>query len=175
MLYILSMESRTSSEAAWAAIEALRRLHHVVDIVMDRALEEMGISFSQLQVLESLRTGKARHASAIARALRVQRQSLRGPIRSLELSDLIERFDADGGVRVIAITPRGRRRHELAMGAIRMPLDYLRDAITDDDARQLIQLLEKLQRAYEARPRTIWWRPRDDLREALRPRGWNDF
>jgi DNA-binding MarR family transcriptional regulator len=93
---------------------AVRRVYHLLMFRLDSAVSGAFISFAQYEVLALLERDPNIHAAAIARSLRVTRQTTHGLVRQLLRAHLVELLPVDGGVRGIELTREGRDRLEFA-------------------------------------------------------------
>ncbi|MEO8425314.1 MAG: MarR family transcriptional regulator, partial [Actinomycetota bacterium] len=144
-----------NAPSAWEVIDASRRLHRRMESRLDGALEELGISYAQFEILELLTRDRNAHAAALARRLQVSRQITSRLLAKLDRGGLVELLPPDGGVRVPIVTRTGRRRIQLAADA----MSPIRRQVRTLSAERLVQFVgtvEDLDAALRP-PRRQWW------------------
>jgi DNA-binding MarR family transcriptional regulator len=145
--------------ATWDVVLSLRRLHFMLDLVMDRALEPHGTTFTQYLVMESLEALPNQHTAELARAFRVRPQSMRHVVTRLMRAGLVEPLNPDPAGRGLMLTSSGwvtlRRCREIADRKLR----HLRMALRDPEVNVLGNHLARLQRSLEFQPGAWWWQP----------------
>ncbi len=131
-------------------ITAVRRVNKRLRACFDRDLEELGLSYAQVEVLILLRYDGNLHAAALARELRISRQAAQRLVENLMAGGLVRRLPRDGGVIGLQITDLGRRRLELVQIALSDTYRRLRRVPQEVRAR-LVEDLGAVERAL-ARP-----------------------
>jgi DNA-binding IclR family transcriptional regulator len=107
----------------WLAITLQPRL--------DASLEELGMTYAQLELLERIEHDPDAHPSELVRTLGCSRQAVSALLAKLIRSDLVELGALGLGVRVPAITDLSHRpRH--ASTALRRTLRQIGSAPTED-------------------------------------------
>ena len=139
-----------------ALLETARRLERRLSDAVDGALEDLALTSSLYLVLEALDAEPRIHASQVARALRITRQSTHALIIRLRYADMVELLPLDLGVRGLILTEVGTRRLVAARDAIAHVLSPID---TELDADELVRMLDLMTGAADAlRPRPPpWW------------------
>jgi DNA-binding MarR family transcriptional regulator len=106
------------SATAEEVIRASRRLARTLGTRLDRAVEDLGVTYAQLELLELIERDHNAHAAELARSLDVTRQGVASLLSRLVLADLVDRYALDHGVQVPMLTEQGRRRIVLASDAV---------------------------------------------------------
>ena len=137
-------------------VAAERRLHRVLRNRLNAAVEGLGLSYAQVEVMLLLDERPNMHASLIARELDATRQGIHRLVRQLELGGLVDVLPPDVGAKPITLTRRGRRRLANALDAIDARAVAGLRQMSEDDRRRALETLEECERALRpARPR--WW------------------
>jgi DNA-binding MarR family transcriptional regulator len=124
---------------------------------MDAAVRDLGITYAQYLVLCELERGPNLHAAGIAKRLGITRQSASGIVAHLERATLVDRRSPDGGVRVISLTRRGRRRLVLARGATEEVLTRAGSLFTYDERATVLRAIRHVERDLWHRRIPQWW------------------
>jgi DNA-binding MarR family transcriptional regulator len=108
-----------------------------------RELDLRPAAFGTLRMLDRPRT-----MSEVAEALQCDNSNVTGIVDSLEEKGLVRRRPAEGDrrVKLIELTPEGRRVHGRLARAFAKPPEWV-EALSEEDRRQLRDIL---QRAHEA-------------------------
>jgi DNA-binding MarR family transcriptional regulator len=133
----------------------VRRVYHLLMFRLDSAVSGAFISFAQYEVLPLLERDPNIHAAAIARSLRVTRQTTHGLVRQLLRAPLVELLPVDGGVRGIELTREGEDRLEFAQGGADIGVADL-DALPPEDRIQVDEALRLLEG--QLRSKAGWYR-----------------
>jgi DNA-binding MarR family transcriptional regulator len=88
-------------------IAAARRFHRRLRARLNEALEDVGISYAQYEVLEALGSDPNHHAGSIAGHLGTSRQAVSLLLRRLFDADLVDPLVFDRGVRGLRLTDLG--------------------------------------------------------------------
>jgi DNA-binding MarR family transcriptional regulator len=146
---------RGHTPTAWEVIDASRRLHRRLERRLDAALEELGISYAQFELLELLTRDRNAHAAALARRLEVSRQIASRLLAKLDRAGLVELLPPDGGVRVPIVTRSGRRRIQLAADAL-APIRRQVLTVPSERLAQFVGVADDLDHGLVP-PRRPWW------------------
>lgn len=127
------------------ACEALRRTSRAVTSRYQVSLRTVGITAGQLPILVAAQLMGPVPLSPLASQLGMDRTTLTRNLSGLQAADLvsIER-DADRRVRLVAITPAGRRALRRATRAWREAQSHVVSAFGRDRMRSLLGELEAL-------------------------------
>jgi DNA-binding MarR family transcriptional regulator len=137
-------------------VAAERRLHRVLRNRLNAAVEGLGLSYAQVEILLLLDERPNMHASLIARELDSSRQAIHQLVRQLELGGLVDVLPADVGARPIALTVRGRRRLKMAWDAIESTAHAGFAGMSGEARRTVLESLTVCERAL-APTRQRWW------------------
>ena len=136
-------------------IDAERRVHRILRGKFSEALNELAVSFAQLEVMELLHDEEKLHPGAIGRLLLITRQSADHLVRQLERRDLVDVWENEGGTLGVRLTDYGRRRTQLCYSALEPT--FARLAAIDGETR--LRLYADLRACEDAlRPRFVPWR-----------------
>ena len=139
-----------------ALLETARLLERRLSDAVDGALEDLALTSSLYLVLESLHAEPRIHASQVARALRITRQSTHALIIKLRYADMVELLPLDLGVRGLILTDVGQRRLIAARDAIEHVLSPIDAELEADDLARMLELMDGA--AHALRPRPLpWW------------------
>jgi MarR family transcriptional regulator, transcriptional regulator for hemolysin len=125
----------------------LARTAHTVSQAFERAMAEAGGSASAWQVLLLVRSAKWGTQARIAEAMGITGATLTHHLNSLEAQGLVRRWRdaANRRVQRVELTDAGVERFErLREVAVRHD-ERLRSHLTDEEAEDLAELLDKLQ------------------------------
>jgi DNA-binding MarR family transcriptional regulator len=139
-----------------ALLETARRLERRLSDAVDGALEDLALTSSLYLVLEALDAEPRIHASQVARALRITRQSTHALIVRLRYADMVKLLPLDLGVRGLMLTDVGQRRLIAARDAIEHVLSPIEAELEVDDLVRLLELMNGVAHALRPRPRP-WW------------------
>lgn len=104
---------------AWDLVMRFHQVHHTLHLSLDRALENEGVSFAQVQVMAQLGDRPNLHAGAIARLLGIRRQSAHALLAKLSAKGLVELMPRREGVRCAYLTDIGKTVAWRCMDALR--------------------------------------------------------
>jgi DNA-binding MarR family transcriptional regulator len=135
----------------------MRRVLLTVEAWMDAAVRDLGITYAQYLVLSELECGPNLHTAGIAKRLGITRQSASGIVAHLERATLVDRRSRDGGVRVITLTSRGRRRLVLARGATGEVCARAATLFTYDERVTVLRAIRHIERDLWHRRIPQWW------------------
>jgi DNA-binding MarR family transcriptional regulator len=139
-----------------ALLETARRLERRLSAAVDGALEDLALTSSLYLVLEALDAEPRIHASQVARALRITRQSTHALITKLRYADLVDLLPLDLGVRGLILTDVGARRLIAARDAIEHELSPIDAELEADDLVRMLDLMNGAAHALRPRP-PPWW------------------
>lgn len=140
-------ESDSREALARGAIERLVRLMRAHHRLIENRIDGLGIHHSQHRMLMKL-SGMGLTASQkdVAAALDVSPACVARTLKGLSAAGLIERrVGADGRCREIAILPRGQAAIDDARKTFREIDAEMFEGLSDDEIRQLTQILGRLQ------------------------------
>jgi len=140
---------------AFELVTALRRFHRLLQARLDGALNGLGLSYAQYEVLRLLREEPNLHAGAIGRRLGITRQAAHSLLRQLQQADLVELLPRDGGIRGAYLTGRSDRRIRRCVDAVAHATAPLAD-LDRGTAQSLLDALDVCERAL-TRPPPPWW------------------
>jgi DNA-binding MarR family transcriptional regulator len=148
--------SPTPSADTIALLETARRLERRLSDAVDGALEDLALTSSLYLVLEALDAEPRIHASQVARALRITRQSTHALLTRLRYADMVKLLPLDLGVRGLILTDVGERRLIAAREAIEHVLSPIETELEADDLLRLLKLMNDAAHTLRPRPRP-WW------------------
>ena len=127
----------------------LARTAHTVSQAFERAMAEAGGSASAWQVLLLVRSGEWGTQSRIAEAMGVTGATLTHHLNGLETQGLVRRWrDAENRrVQRVALTDAGAELFERLRAVAVRHDERLRSHLSEAEAEQLAELLDKLQAA----------------------------
>jgi MarR family transcriptional regulator for hemolysin len=125
----------------------LARTAHTVSQAFERAMAEAGGSASAWQVLLLVRSGEWGTQARIAEAMGVTGATLTHHLNGLEAQGLVRRWrDAENRrVQRVALTDAGAELFERLRAVAVRHDERLRSHLTETEAEQLAELLDKLQ------------------------------
>jgi MarR family transcriptional regulator for hemolysin len=125
----------------------LARTARVVSQAFERAMADAGGSASAWQVLLLIRTQQWGNQSEMAEAMGITGATLTHHLNSLETQGLVRRWREASNRRVqrVELTPEGDALFERLRGVALAHDQRLRSHLSDDEAAQLAELLDKLQ------------------------------
>jgi DNA-binding MarR family transcriptional regulator len=136
---------------------ALRRTQHRIEVSIDHALVDLGMTYAQYRALTLLAsTPFAIDISELARRLRVARQSAHASIEKLCLQDLVE-VERDGYRATVHVTDHGRRRLARCRQAASGLEAQLERAFTPERRAGLVALVGEIDDALMPPPSPLWW------------------
>jgi DNA-binding MarR family transcriptional regulator len=112
---------------------------------MEGVLRPLGMSITHYACLELLAQRPGLSNSELARGAFVSRQSMNVLLQALEREGFVSRAPeaAVGRVLPTELTTRGRRQLETASAAVRAVEDTMRSGLTDDEQKQLQDMLRR--------------------------------
>ena len=137
-------------------VTASRRFARRLQTRLDEALEELGVSYAQYEIMEHLAERPNLHAGELGRRLRITRQTAHGLIKQLARADLIDLLPPDGGARPARLTPTGRRRLEHCRRAV-APIHADLEQVEPDRRLTFLDSLSALDARLAPPPRRPWW------------------
>jgi DNA-binding MarR family transcriptional regulator len=136
---------------------ALRRTQHRIEVSIDHALSDLGMSYAQYRALTVLATAPfAIDISELARRLRVARQSAHASVEKLRLQDLVE-VERDGYRATVHVTEHGHRRLARARQAASGLESQLERAFTPERRSSLVAMVGEIDDALRPPPSPLWW------------------
>jgi len=137
-------------------ITAVRRSARRLQTQLDEAVEGLGLSYAQYEVMEHLAVRPNLHAGELARRLRITRQTAHGLVQQLARADLVDVLPPDFGARPMRLTSLGRRRLHHCRHAIASIEALLEEAEPNDRGTFLVLLAGLDARVAPTRTRP-WW------------------
>lgn len=136
---------------------ALRRTQHRIEVSIDHALVDLGMTYAQYRALTLLATAPfAIDISELARRLRVARQSAHASVEKLRLLDLVE-IDHDGYRATVHVTELGHERLTRCRQAASALESQLERAFTSERRSSLVALIGEIDDALRPPPSPLWW------------------
>jgi len=136
---------------------ALRRTQHRIEVSIDHALADFGMTYAQSRALGVLATAAfAIDISELARRLRVTRQAARNSVEHLRLQDLVE-VEHDGYRATVYVTEHGRTRVTRCREAASALESQLEQAFTPQRRAALVELIGEIDDALRPPPSPLWW------------------
>jgi MarR family transcriptional regulator for hemolysin len=125
----------------------LARTSRVVSQAFERAMAEAGGSASTWQVLVLVRSGQWGTQSQLAQAMGITAATMTHHLNALEKQGLVRRWREDGNRRVqrVELTPEGVELFDRLRHVAQAHDDRLRAELSEAEANQLAELLEKLE------------------------------
>lgn len=123
---------------------------------MDEALEGLGLSYAQYEVMEHLAERPNLHAGELGRRLRITRQTAHGLLKQLARADLIDLLPPDGGARPARLTTAGRRRLEHGRHAV-LAIHTELEQVSAETRLVFLDAIAALDARMAPAPKTTWW------------------
>jgi DNA-binding MarR family transcriptional regulator len=140
----------------WQLLIAVHTLQHRIHVFMDESLEELGISFAQLRILELLDVRHDLSLSELARHLRVTRQAVRLTTGKLAAAGLVD-IQREPHASYVMMTDVGRRRLRRFRGATHPLPEALEAAFTPGQRAGLIKTLRTAENSLDSPKEPLWW------------------
>ncbi|WP_397398931.1 MarR family winged helix-turn-helix transcriptional regulator [Phenylobacterium sp.] len=147
------MSDRRNDPTAFVFINEVSIIEHLSRTAAERVLPE-GLSLAGFTVLNHMiRLGHERRAPAqIAGAVQVTKGAMTGTLKRLEAEGWISvtADPDDGRGKVVMLTPEGRAIRETALSVLALQLELVLRAVSEDELRQAIPVLQKVRAALDA-------------------------
>ena len=147
------MSDHRNDPAAFVFINEASIIEHLSRTAAERVLPE-GLSLAGFTVLNHMiRLGHERRAPAkIASAVQVTKGAMTGTLKRLEAEGWISvtADPDDGRGKVVMLTPEGRAIRETALSVLAQQLELVLRAVSEDELRQAIPVLQKVRAALDA-------------------------
>ena len=147
------MSDHRNDPAAFVFINEASIIEHLSRAAAERVLPE-GLSLAGFTVLNHMiRLGHERRAPAkIASAVQVTKGAMTGTLKRLEAEGWISvtADPDDGRGKVVMLTPEGRAIRETALSVLAQQLELVLRAVSEDELRQAIPVLQKVRAALDA-------------------------
>ena len=147
------MSDHRNDPAAFVFINEASIIEHLSRTAAERVLPE-GLSLAGFTVLNHMiRLGHERRAPAqIAGAVQVTKGAMTGTLKRLEAEGWISvtADPDDGRGKVVMLTPEGRAIRETALSVLAQQLELVLRAVSEDELRQAIPVLQKVRAALDA-------------------------
>jgi DNA-binding MarR family transcriptional regulator len=147
------VSDRRNDPTAFVFINEVSIIEHLSRTAAERVLPE-GLSLAGFTVLNHMiRLGHERRAPAqIAGAVQVTKGAMTGTLKRLEAEGWISvtADPDDGRGKVVMLTPEGRAIRETALSVLALQLELVLRAVSEDELRQAIPVLQKVRAALDA-------------------------
>ena len=147
------MSDRRNDPTAFVFINEVSIIEHLSRTAAERVLPE-GLSLAGFTVLNHMiRLGHERRAPAkIAGAVQVTKGAMTGTLKRLEAEGWISvtADPDDGRGKVVMLTPEGRAIRETALSVLALQLEPVLRAVSEDELRLAIPVLQKVRAALDA-------------------------
>jgi DNA-binding MarR family transcriptional regulator len=147
------VSDRRTDPTAFVFINEASIIEHLSRTAAERVLPE-GLSLAGFTVLNHMiRLGHERRAPAkIASAVQVTKGAMTGTLKRLEAEGWISvtADPDDGRGKVVMLTPEGRAIRETALSVLAQQLELVLRAVSEDELRQAIPVLQKVRAALDA-------------------------
>jgi len=147
------VSDRRTDPTAFVFINEASIIEHLSRTAAERVLPE-GLSLAGFTVLNHMiRLGHERRAPAkIASAVQVTKGAMTGTLKRLEAEGWISvtADPDDGRGKVVMLTPEGRAIRETALSVLALQLELVLRAVSEDELRQAIPVLQKVRAALDA-------------------------
>jgi DNA-binding MarR family transcriptional regulator len=144
----------TWGPTGWDLVTRFRQVHHALQLSLDRALENEGLSFAQVEVMAELGDRPNLHAGAIARRLGIRRQSAHALLTKLHAMGLVAVMPRKEGVRCAYLTDIGKTVAWRCMDTLQPGVGGL-SRLTAAERRRILRTLDDVEAAL--RPPRHWW------------------
>jgi len=131
-------------------------VHHTLQLSLDHALENEGLSFAQVEVMAELGDRPNLHAGAVARRLGIRRQSAHALLTKLHAMGLVELLPRNEGVRCAYLTDIGKTVAWRCMDALQSGIGGL-GRLTAAERRGILQTLDDVEAALRPPRRHRWF------------------
>ncbi len=136
---------------------ALRRTQHRIEVSIDHARSEFGMTYAQYRALTLLATARfAINTSELARRLRVTRQAAHASVEKLRSQDLVE-VEHDGYRATVYVTEHGRARLARCREAASGLEAQLEQAFAPQRRAAVVDLIGEIDDALRPPPSPLWW------------------
>lgn len=124
----------------------LWKAYRAVENQAFRSIAGLGLGLSDFAALELLLHKGPQPVNTIGKKIMLTSGSITTTIDRLEAKNLVRRTASphDQRVRIVQLTPAGRRLISCAFTQHRKDMEQIADALSPSERRQLIQLLKKL-------------------------------
>jgi DNA-binding MarR family transcriptional regulator len=126
----------------------IKYIHTLLDKKANNDLRPSNLTFSQIPtlVLLSETPNKELSLKQIQEALHIAQPTVTGIISRLKQKDMIDIKEdkADGRVKLVRITAKGKAQGELAFASMKRTETWLKAPLTDDEEKTFLALLKKV-------------------------------
>lgn len=140
----------------WELLIAVHRFQHRMQVFLDESLQELGISFAQLRILELLDVRHDLHLSELARQLRLSRQAVRSTVEKLGRAGLVE-VEREAHASHVMISELGRNRLRRFRAAAHPIPGALEKEFTPARISGLLRAIRAAEDCLESPQEPIWW------------------
>ncbi|MGW6745606.1 MarR family winged helix-turn-helix transcriptional regulator [Streptomyces sp. NPDC055025] len=126
----------------------LKRAEQAIIARKAHGVRDLDLTEPQCKVLGYLAGGVAKSCTQLSREALVTSQTMTGIVKNLEAKGLVERHSSPdhGRVMLVSLTPAGVERAAVASGFSERVERGLREAMSDEDYRRLVELLDRVAR-----------------------------
>ncbi|MFE4171662.1 MarR family winged helix-turn-helix transcriptional regulator [Streptomyces sp. NPDC056909] len=126
----------------------LKRAEQAIIARKAHGVRDLDLTEPQCKVLGYLVGGVAKSCTQLSREALVTSQTMTGIVKNLEAKGLVERHSSPdhGRVMLVSLTPAGVERAAAASGFSERVERGLREAMSDEDYRRLVELLDRVAR-----------------------------
>lgn len=139
-----------------ALISAERILHRRLRNRLNDAIEGLGVSYAQVEILLMLEERTNLQCGQIGFELGLSRQAVHGVVRKLEGGGLVDVLPYDGTARPIALTDLGTRRLQMAWNVLSGTVHEALWRMPDPERRSALEAMQRCERVL-APLRSPWW------------------
>jgi len=139
----MSANARVEAPRLWLV---LMRCHHALSKVAERSIQESGLGLTDFAALEALLHKGPQTITEIQGRVLLASGSMTAAVDRLEKRGLIRRTSAPGDrrVKVLKLTPAGKRVAETAFGRHAAELESAMTVLSPAEKRELRAILKKL-------------------------------
>jgi MarR family 2-MHQ and catechol resistance regulon transcriptional repressor len=139
----MSASSRVDAPGLWIV---LMRCHHALSKIAERSIEDSGLGLTDFVALEALLHKGSQTITEIQSRVLLASGSMTAAVDRLEEKGLIRRTSAPGDrrVKVLKLTPAGKRIVEAAYGRHAAELESAMSVLNPTEKQELRAILKKL-------------------------------
>jgi MarR family transcriptional regulator, 2-MHQ and catechol-resistance regulon repressor len=140
----MSANTRVEAPGLWIV---LMRCHHALSKIAERSIEDTGLGLTDFVALEALLHKGPQTITEIQSRVLLASGSMTAAVDRLEKKGLLKRTAAPGGdrrVKVLKLTPTGKRIAEAAYGRHAAELESAMRVLNPNERQKLRVLLKKL-------------------------------
>ena len=139
----MSVSTRVEAPGLWIV---LMRCHHALSKIAERSIQETGLGLTDFAALEALLHKGSQTITEIQSRVLLASGSMTAAVDRLEEKGLLRRTSAPGDrrVKVLKLTPAGRRVAETAYGRHAAELESAMTVLNPTEKHELRAILKKL-------------------------------